>query len=86
MSSRLSARLGSSAACLCIEEVVEGDIEDGEDLEEIVQRNPVLTLLHARQVGLLDANLACQLRLGEMAFLAQRAQTGTDVGRGVVSS
>ncbi len=80
LSAERSSRL--VGGLLLIEEVVEGDIEDGEDLEEVVQRDPVLTLLHPRQVGLLDANLACQLGLCEMAFLPQRAQTGTHVRRG----
>ncbi len=82
MSSWLSALLGSAAACWPSKKVVEAEIEDGEDLEEVVERNPVFALLHPRQIGLLDANLACQLGLGEMAFPPQRAQTGTHIGRG----
>jgi hypothetical protein len=60
------------------EEVGDLEVEGGEDLDQVVERDPVLALLHPRQVGLLDANLACQLGLGQVAFLAQPAQAYAD--------
>ncbi len=56
------------------------DPENPENFEEIVQRNPILALFHAGEIRLLNANLACQVRLAEMSFLPQTPQARPDLG------
>jgi hypothetical protein len=72
--------LGTARLRLGAEELGQLEIEDGEDLEQVVERHPVLALLHPRQVRLLDANLARQLGLRQPALLAQLAQAAADGG------
>ncbi len=76
-----------SGCCSCglgrpavAEEIGEIEIEDAEDLEQFVEGDPVLALLHPREIGLLDANLARQLGLRQAALLAQLPQAAADGG------
>src|SRR5207344_780684 len=53
------------------EELAHLQIEDLEDLEQRVEPDLVLSLLHPREVGLRHADLFGELGLGEMPSLAQ---------------
>src|SRR5206468_3613618 len=52
------------------EELADAHLELGEDAEEGVQADPVLPLLHAGEVGLLDAEAGGELHLGQLPLLA----------------
>ena len=60
------------------EELADAHLELGEDAEEGVQADPVLALLHAREVGLLDAEAAGQLHLGQLVLLAELPDLAPD--------
>ena len=72
------ARRGRSLGGGFVEEVAHGQLEDLQDLEERVESDLVLALLHAREIGLRDADLLGQLRLRETAALAQLADARAD--------
>jgi hypothetical protein len=76
----LTERSTRGALPLLAEELAQLEVEDREDLEEVVEGDPVFALFHAGQIGLLNANLARQLGLSEMPLLAQSTQTTTDRG------
>ena len=65
---------------VCRFEVRQIELENPQNLEQVVQRNPVLALLHAGQIGLLDANLARQLGLSQRPLFAQLTQAAADGG------
>src|SRR4051794_24025122 len=55
------------------EELADAQLELGEDAEEGVQADPILPLLHAGEVGLLNTQPARQLDLGQFVLLAKLA-------------
>src|SRR6185295_13383019 len=61
-----------------LEELADAHLELGEDAEEGVQADPVLTLLHAGEIGLLDTEPGGELHLGELALLAQLTDLASD--------
>jgi len=75
----LSVRPGLPSLGVLLEELGEGDLALLEDLDQGLEANPVLTVLHPAQVGLLDADTRCQLALREVPSLAQIAQSLPDV-------
>ena len=48
-----------------LEEMAHGQLEDLQDLEESVESDLVLTVLHPREVGLCDADARREIRLGQ---------------------
>src|SRR4030095_11544922 len=61
-----------------LEELADAHLELGEDAEERVQADPVLALLHARQIGLLDTEARGELDLRQLVLLAQLADLASD--------
>src|SRR6266540_161476 len=60
------------------EELAHFQIEDLENLEQRVEADLVLPLLHPGEVGLRDPDLLGELRLRQVASLAQFANAGAD--------
>src|SRR5688572_21100081 len=61
-----------------VEELADGDVELREDLEQGIETDPVLALLHTGEVGLLDADTRGELVLRELALLAQSPDFSSD--------
>jgi hypothetical protein len=60
------------------EELAHLQLEDLEHLEESVETDLVLALLHAGKIRLRDADLVRKLRLGKVPPLAELADAGAD--------
>src|SRR5438128_9689983 len=60
------------------EELAHLQVEDLENLEERVETDLVLSLLHPGEIGLRDADLVRQLHLREVPPLAELADAGAD--------
>ncbi|MEM9290118.1 MAG: hypothetical protein AAGD01_00390 [Acidobacteriota bacterium] len=61
-----------------IKELPDAHVELTQNAEKRIETDSILALLHAREIGLLYADAACQLRLRESALLAQLANLGAD--------
>src|SRR2546425_1535411 len=61
-----------------VEEIGDVHFEDRENLEQCLEANLVLPVLHAAEIGLLDADPMGQVRLCEAPILAERSDSGPD--------
>src|SRR2546425_12567521 len=59
-----------------VEEIGDVHLEDREDLEQRLEADLVFSVLHAAEVGLLDADPVGEVGLREAAILAERADSG----------
>lgn len=61
-----------------IEKLADADIEFRQDFEKGVEADPILALLHARQIRLLNVDARGQIRLGELALFPQLTNLGAN--------
>jgi hypothetical protein len=61
-----------------IEEVTDGEVERLQDLQEGVEANLVFALLHAGEIGLMDADPLGEFHLSQLALTAKLPDLSTD--------
>ena len=63
---------------MLFEEVTDAQVKRLQNLQQRVEADLVLALLHAGEIGLMDADLLRELHLGQLALTAELADFSSD--------